>query len=135
MSASAADIKESVEATRQVKKENLFWCSNYQDIPTLDDRLANFRAWTSATKGVCNKQNCLTIPESAVSTDDKLEHNNCTNVNLLMSYSISDNVKVCAVKKRAYGTLVAVDALRPQTDEHEQFCLAYVFRYILIYFF
>ena len=94
MAATNAEIKARVDATEQAKKENIIWLSIYKDVPMLDDRLTNFSAWQMAIKDVCDKQNCLNILEAEARLHNKLDSNNSKNVNLLMSHSISDNVKV-----------------------------------------
>ena len=98
MAATSAEIKARVDATEQAKKENLIWFSNYKDVPTLDDRLTNFSAWQMAIKDVCDKQNCLEFLESEARINNKLDINNSKNINLLMSHSICDNVRVYVVK-------------------------------------
>ena len=49
--------------------------------------------------------------------NNKLDINNSKNINLLMSHSISDNVKVYVVKKTAYETFSAIDSIRPKPNE------------------
>lgn len=72
------------------------------------------------------KQNCLAILNKNLLPNDKLERNNCKNVNLLIAHSIDEDIKVYVLKPTASDSFKEIYTLRPKPKEQKVIILAKV---------